>query len=382
MGSAAGREPQHALERRGQGVGGGPGGDTDARALALDLDRVEERAKADHAKRELLRPGEALLEDELLDRGAALFRVADELDRGVDRLAAAACAERDSDARDAEHPGHDVLRAVLRAISRQLGTHLALQAIAERAREESRDEDGGRVPAVATRERGAHRDVRLRLARAGLLAVGGGQHRVEPGAATDDEEAAATVSEARARGLLRGRIFHDDEAADVLRLDLAAALAGEALGALGELGARDGDTCGHPELALVAFLGDRDRELLDAREGIEPARVGELPDAQCPRPEQRHVGLRGLCRRVLSEEHLVERRATELGEVHGGDEEGVARDRFEGIPGRPGRTRAAEDQERGYGTDDAEDDDASALRKSSDHGGSVSPDGRSSLLWP
>ena len=42
----------------------------------------------------------------------------------------------------------------------------------------------------------------------------------------------------------------------------------------------------------------------------------------------------------------------------------------------------AEEKVRGYGTDDAEDDDASALRKSSDHGGSVSPCGRSSLLRP
>src|SRR4051812_10906419 len=94
---------------------------------AFQLDRIEQWAEADHPHREIARPFAALLLRELLDRFACGVVVADELDGGVDVLAPTAGLERDAYRRDAEHAGHDRVRAFFSG----LRAHLALQAIAQ-----------------------------------------------------------------------------------------------------------------------------------------------------------------------------------------------------------------------------------------------------------
>src|SRR4029078_9719386 len=98
-----------------------------------------------------------------------------------------------------------------------------------RAGEDGGGEERRRGEAVTGRDRRAEGDVCCRVAYAGLRVIGRAEHRVEPRPLAADEESASSVGEPRARSDpgRRGRgVLEDDEAPDVVRLGVSAALVG------------------------------------------------------------------------------------------------------------------------------------------------------------
>src|ERR1700722_2318394 len=105
------------------------------------------------------------------------------------------------------------------------------------------------------------------------LAVGRVDHGVEPGAAAHQERATLAVGEA-CMGRV-GLVLEDGEGATRGGLGLAAAGSRDLVGALRELVTREATGERDAEVAALAAFRRAEDDLVDARDGVEAAGVGQ-----------------------------------------------------------------------------------------------------------